>query len=203
MQVTDTLFQLAVGLSPTVLLLLIVGYIYFRGKGKNEKIVMKTINTLKDYFAPIATEFIELNKSPAGFTYGLTLKKPSKDERDPLRFIQHMRIHFSLEDRQNFISTFKLLVKKPKDYFIIEGDPNIRNDHLKIEIAEIKAFGRWDLEKIQEEWKDLSDFEYQSQFSRKFYHKTNYPKALKQLYENEPELKKLMYNLKGLFRISV
>ena len=203
MQVTDTLLQLIIGLTPTALLLLLVGVIYFRGKGKNEKIVLKTLNSLKDYLSPIATEFIEVNKSPAGFTYGITLKKPSKDENDPLRFIQHMRIHFSLEDRQNFISTFKLLIKKPKDYFIIEGDPNIRNDHLKVEIAEIKAFGRWDLEKIQKEWEDLADFEPTSQFSLKFYHKTNYTRALKQLYDNEPDLKKLMYNLKGLFRVSV
>ena len=203
MQTADVFISLLIGLSPTIILLLIVAYIYFRGKGKNEKLVLKTLEKLNEYFSPIATEFVEVNKSPAGFTYGLTLKKATKAEDDPLRFIQHMRIHFSLEDRQNFVAFFKLLIKKPKDYFIIEGDPNIRNDHLKVEIADISAFGRWDLEKIQGEWEDLSDFEPQSQFSTKFFHKTNYPKVLKQLYENEPDLKKLMYNLSGLFRISI
>jgi len=203
MQAGDVLLNLILGLSPTAMLLIIVGVIYFRGKGKNEKLVLKTLNTLKDYFSPIATEFIELNKSTAGYTYGITLKKPSKGENDPLRFIQHIRIHFSMEDRQNLISSLKLIFKKPKDYFIIEGDANIRNDHLKLEIADISAFGRWDLEKLQKEWDDLTDFEPHSQFNIKFYHKTNYPKALKQLYENEPDLKKFMYNLNGLFRVSI
>lgn len=203
MQQVDVLLNLILSLTPTAIFLLIVGLIYFRGKGKNQKLVVKTLNNLNDYFSPIATEFVELNKTPAGYTYGLTLKKPSKAEDDPLRFIQHMRIHFSLEDRQNFLSSIKLLFKKPKDYFIIEGDANIRNDHLKMEIADHNAFGKYDLEKLQKEWDDLVDFEPMSQFSAKFIHKTNYPKVVKQLYENESDLKKLLYNLNGLFRVSV
>ncbi len=203
MQALNILIQLLVIMSPTIILIAIVGFIYFNGKNKNQKLVNKTLERLNEYFSPIATEFIEVNKSPAGYTYGLTLKKPSKEENDPLRFIQHLRIHFSLEDRQNFISFFKLIIKKPKDYFIIEGDLLGRNDHLKVEIADIKAFGRWELEKIQNEWEDLSDFEPQSQFSQKFFHKTNYPRALKQLYDNETHLQKYIYNLKGLYRISI
>ena len=204
MQAENILVNLFITMSPTILLLAIVGYIYFSGKNKNQKLVNKTLDTLNEYFSPIATAFVEENKSAAGYTYGLTLKKPTKDdENDPLRFIQRMRIHFSLEDRQNFVAFFKLLIKKPKDYFIIEGDPNVRNDHFKVEIADISSFGRWDLEKIQGEWEDLSDYEPTSTFSQKFFHKTNYPRALKQLYENEPDLKKLMYNLSGLFRVSI
>lgn len=203
MQTTSVILNLLITLSPTIILIAIVVLIYFGGKNKNQKLVNKTLDKLNEYFSPIATEFVEVNKSAAGYTYGLTLKKPSKAEDDPLRYIQHMRIHFSLEDRQNFVSFFKLLIKKPKDFFIIEGDPNNRNDHLRVEIADIKSFGRWDLEKIQEEWADLDDFEPQSQFSRKFFHKTNYPRALKQLYDNETDLKKLIYNLNGLFRISI
>jgi hypothetical protein len=202
-QSIEFLIEFILTLTPTILLLFFVAFIYFRGKGKNKKIVLKTINNLQEYFSPIATEFVEVNKSNAGYTYGLTLKKPSDDEKDPLRYIRRLRIHFSLEDRQNFIAFFKLLIKKPKDYFIIEGDSVIRNDHLKLEIADNSSFGRWDLEKIQEEWEDLVDFEPQSQFTTKFFHKTNYPKALKQLYDNEPDLKKLLFNLNGLYRVSI
>ena len=97
MQQVNVLLNLILGLTPTALLLIVVGLIYFRGKGKNQKIVLRTLNNLKDYFSPIATEFVELNKSTAGYTYGLTLKKATKEENDPLRFIQHLRIHFSLK----------------------------------------------------------------------------------------------------------
>ena len=115
MQALNSLFTILLTLSPTIILIAIVVFIYFGGKSKNQKLVNKTLDKLNEYFSPIATEFVEINKSAAGYTYGLTLKKPSKDENDPLRFIQHMRIHFSLEDRQNFVAFFKLLVKKPKD----------------------------------------------------------------------------------------
>lgn len=200
---TSFIFNVIISLTPTAIFLLIIALIYWRGKGKNEKLVIKTLNTLKDYFSPIATEFVELNKSTSGYTYGLTLKKPTKDERDPLRYIQHLRIHFSLEDRQNFTSSIKLIFKKPKDYFIIEGDSNKRNDHLKLEIADKNAFGKYDLDKLKKEWVDLIDFEPTSQFSAKYFHLTNYPKVMKQLYDNEPDLKKLLYNLKGLYRVSI
>ena len=50
MQTADVIISLLVGLSPTIILLLIVAFIYFRGKGKNAKLVMKTLDQLNEYF---------------------------------------------------------------------------------------------------------------------------------------------------------
>lgn len=198
----EVLFQLFFGMLPTLLLILFVVLIYFRGKSSNKKFVHRTLKELEEIFSPIATEFIEKNASPSGYTFKLTLKRATGDN-EILKGIRQLRIHFSLEDRHTILTFLKLLFKKPKDYFIIEGDPVIKNNHLKIEIADVFAFGKWDLEKIQKEWVDFKDFEVKSTFSTKFYHKTNYPKALEYLYDQQPDLKKYIYNLKGLFRVSI
>jgi hypothetical protein len=198
----EIILQFLIGMTPTILLILFVVFIYFRGKRNNAKLVQKTLQSLEDYFSPIATEFIEQNKSASGFTYKLTLKRPTGDN-EILKDIKQIRIHFSLEDRHTILSFLKLLFKSPKDYFIIEGDPTTKNNHLRIEIADVFSFSKFELEKMEKEWEGMVDFEPKSKFSSKFYHKTNHPKALKFLYDQNPELKKYIYNLKGLFRISV
>ena len=198
----EILLQFFFGLLPTFVLIGGIALIWFRGKRSNEKFVRKTLLQLEEYFSPIATEFIEANKSASGYTYRLTLKRPT-EENEILKDIRQIRIHFSLEDRHTVLTFLKLIFKSPKDYFIIEGDPTIKNDHLKIEIADVFSFSKYELEKIQEEWVGMVDFEPRSKFSSKFYHKTNKEKALQFLYNSQPDLKKYIYNLKGLYRISV
>lgn len=203
MQTASSIINLFVGLLPTFLLLLLVVLIYFRGKGGNTKLVKRNLLFLEEHFGTIVEEFTEVNVSASGFTYNCVLKKP-KGEDDPLKYVRRMRVHFSLEDRHTLISWFLLLFKKPKDYLIIEADPApTKNDHINLEIADWADLKKWDLDKLKEEWADLDDFEPKSDFSAKFFHKVNHPKALKFLYGKEPDIKRFVYNLPGLFRLSV
>ena len=198
----EIILQFIIGMTPTALLILFVIGIYFLGKSNNSKNVKKILQNLEEYFSPIATEFIEENKTASGFTYKLTLKRAS-EENPILKDIRQLRIHFSLEDRHQILTFLKLLFKSPKDYFIIEGDSTTKNNHLKIEIADVFSFNKYELEKIEKEWVDMVDYEPKSKFSAKFYHKTNHPRALKFLYDQQPDIKKYIYNLNGIFRVSV
>ena len=190
---------------PATTLLALVVLIYYRGKRGNKKIVETETKKFAEAFSVIAEEIVQVAQSSSGFTYNVQLKKPTNDN-DPLKNIRRLRIHFSLEDRQNLISSFTLLFKrgKTKDYIIIESDVKpYKNDHLNLEIIDWSGLGKYELKKFQEEWTELEDFEIKSEFSAKFYHKTNHPNALKHLYQKEPDLKKLIYNLPGLYRLSL
>ncbi|MHA2364880.1 MAG: hypothetical protein ACXAC7_13070 [Candidatus Hodarchaeales archaeon] len=197
------LIDLFIGLLPTVVLLTLVVLIYFRGKGGNQRIVKQRMLELEETFSPFVEDFIQVNASSSSFTYAVQLKKPSTEE-DPIKSIRRMRIHFSLEERHMLISWFILLFKKAKDFLIIEADsaPQ-KNDHLNLEIVRWADLGKYELQKFQEEWADLDDFEHKSEFSAKYFHKTNHPNALRHIYQKEPKLKALIYNMPGLFRISL
>ncbi|MFW9930484.1 MAG: hypothetical protein ACFFD1_13905, partial [Candidatus Thorarchaeota archaeon] len=122
-----------------------------------------------------------------------------------LNHVQRMRIHFSMEERHMLFSWIFLLFKKSKDFVVIEADPAPqKNEYMNIEIVKFADLGKYQLEKLNKEFADdYLDFEPNSEFSAKFVHKTNHPEALRYLYSKDGYLKKLIYNLPGLHRISV
>ncbi len=110
-----------------------------------------------------------------------------------------------MEERHMLFSWIFLLFKKAKDFVIIEGDPSPqKNEYMNIELVRSGDLGKYQLEKLNEEFTEhFYDFEPNSEFSLKFIHKTNHPQALKNLYQTDPLIKKLIFNISGLHRISI
>ena len=194
---------------PAVFLIGALVLVYFRGKHVNAQIMKKTFIKLEEVFNDVIEDYNLSNSGPANQTYLPTLTKKIADTKDDninnyVRNIQRMRLHFSTEDRHMLFSWVFLLFKKSKDFAILEADsaPQ-KNEYLNLEVVRYKDLGKYQLEKFQKEFTDLEDFELASEFSKTFIHKTNHPNALRYLYNDDPLIKKLMYNLPGLHRVSV
>jgi len=202
LQTGASLGDILITFLPAIVLITIVVLVYFRGKGGNKKIVEAETKKVSKAFYNIAEDIVQ---SASGLTFTVQLKRPSTlTENDPLKSIRRLRFHFSLEDRQNLVSWFILLFKKNKDYFILESDSLNKNDHINLEIVEWTSLGKYELKKLQEEWgSEMYDYEIKSEFSAKFIHKVNHLNALKYIYQKEPDLKKLIYNLPGFYRLSL
>lgn len=198
---TDT-FSLLLSFLPPVVLILGVVLVYLRGKSRNTRIMDRIVNQI------VTEDFIDsvsaVNETVTGRSYLAKLARP-KNTEDPLGNIQRIRIHFSMEERQMLFSWIFLLFKKGKDFVVFEGDPiPQKNEYMNIEIVRFSDLGKHQLEKLNEEFtEDYHDFEPNSEFSLKFIHKTNHPNALKYLYSRDAVIKKIIYNLPGLHRISV
>ncbi|MHA1990054.1 MAG: hypothetical protein ACW981_03485 [Candidatus Hodarchaeales archaeon] len=198
---SDTLGLLLSFLPPVGLILAVV-LVYLRGKSRNRRIMDRIVNQILD------EDFIDsisvVNETVTGRTYLAKLVKP-KSPDDPIGNIQRIRIHFSMEERQMLFSWLFLLFKKGKDFVVFEGDPvPQKNDYMNVEIVRFSDLGKHQLEKLNEEFtEDYHDFEPNSEFGQKFIHKTNHPNSLKYLYSKDNYVKKIVYNLPGLHRISV
>lgn len=187
---------------PPVLLILGVVIVYLRGKSRNTRIMDRIVEQIleEDFIDSVSV----LNENVTGRTYLAKLGRP-KNSDDPLGNVQRVRIHFSMEERQMLFSWLFLLFKKGKDFVVFEGDPvPQKNEYMNIEVVRFSDLGKHQLEKLNGEFKeDFLDFEPSSEFSQKFIHKTNHPNALKYLYAKDPNIKKIIFNLPGLHRLSV
>lgn len=199
---TDSL-SLLISFLPPVVLILAVVLVYLRGKSRNTRIMNRIVNEIE-----LEDDFIEslslTSDTVTGRTYIVKLAKP-KGPDDALNNIQRLRIHFSMEDRQMLFSWIFLLFKKAKDFVVLEGDPlPQKNEYMNVEVVRFGDLGKYQLEKLNEEFTEkFYDFEPNSEFSMKFIHKTNHPQALKYLYQSDPLIKKLIFNISGLHRISI
>lgn len=196
---------------PALILIILFFVVYLRGRRTNRKIMDAIVEQIEK-----TPNFIEnlslINDTYTSRTYIVKISKPRDGERagsDPsinlLKHVKRLRVHFSMEDRHMLFSWFFLLFKKPKDFIIIEGDPQPqKNEYLNIEIVRWSDLAKYQLEKLTEDLgDDYYDVDPESEFSNRFLHKANHPNALKYMYKNNPLIKKLIYNLPGLHRLSV
>ena len=199
-------------LPPAILiLLLVVGY--FRGRGRNERIMNRTVEKLREDMSDVIEDLTLVSGNPTGRTYTIKLAKPRRTEdaeenndsiASLLKSVQRARIYLSMEERQMLFSWMLLLFRKAKDFLVIEADPlPQRNEYLKAEVIEWKSVAKHQLDKFKSEFVNYQEVESQSEFGSKFFHKSNYPNALRHLYQNDPLIRKLIYNLPGLHRLSV
>lgn len=201
--------DLIISFVPAVGLILALVIVYFWGKRVNARIMKKSLIELENTFSDAIGDFNLQNSNAASQTYIPTLTKKVTDTKEDnvnnyVRNIQRMRVHFSTEDRHMLFSAIFLLFKKAKDFAVLEADsaPQ-KNEYLNLEVVRWKDLGKYQLEKFQKEFSELDDYELASEFSKVFIHKTNHPNALRYLYNGDPLIKKLMYNLPGLHRVSI
>lgn len=182
------LFYFTANLSlPLAFVVLITGLIvYIRGKRKNLLIMDSTIELFKKEKGEYIAEFKLAERATDGRTYLVELKKGLS--------LQNVRIHFTLIPRHLIISYVGALIRKRKDYLLIEADPTDKVVYrYQMEIIPLREEKRikslvdmlGQLEKI-----NLTS----SKYEEKWGVWVNDPDFFRSVFQNKPEIVKNLFS---------